>query len=457
MTRSDNYYTKKRIWVLGLGASGKGAVRFLLGQGADVVGVDRNDDGSNWKDLELLGMRYCSEKKPFQGSCCDLLVASPGIAKNHPYYAKALELGIPIVGEVELASSALAKKKCVVVTGTNGKTSVTLLVAHVLKANNKPALALGNVGHDYALTQALHSGELAKAEYAVVELSSFQLETIRSPFAKCGVLLNITPDHLDRYESMQAYAEAKLRLSLAIREGGDFFIEERCLNAYGKAIASMRPLSYGYHPSSFLYCDEESLHINASCRSGHESLPAKMPLPHALKGKRSHHGENFMAAYLLCRSLGIDYADFIKGYESFSSPSHRIEFVRTLDGISYYDDSKGTNIDAVMRAVETLPGRILLIAGGVDKGASYLPWADAFKGKVKAICALGQAAAKIEEELLPFFTIERVVSLKMAVWRSRELAVAGDTILLSPGCASYDMFKDYSERGRLFQQLVWAL
>jgi UDP-N-acetylmuramoylalanine--D-glutamate ligase len=441
----------KRVIVLGLGVSGLSAAQFLLKRGAHVVGIDRNTElpKSNPTAAFLCqqGMIFVPERDPIDLSQFDVLVVSPGIEPAHPLYQAAEKYGMEIMGEIELACREL-NKTCLGVTGTNGKTTVTLLVTHILQKAGIKAEALGNLG--LPLTAA-HD----ETEVFVVELSSFQLETLSARCLDAAVILNITPDHLDRYPSLNDYALAKLNIRKNLKSEGRLFIEDRCLKEFGHLLyhglhQTSRDCcySYGYSSSDKIYTDTHRVY--------RDGIPA-FELPSALQGRRSHDVENIMAAYALCHTLGISSRDFLNALASFQKPSHRIEFVKTVSGIHYYDDSKGTNIDAVIRAVEGFRSNIILIAGGVDKGFPYTPWIAAFHNQVSAVCAIGQSKEKIAKDLEGHLPVTLCHDLEEAVQQATRLANPGDNILLSPGCSSFDMFKDYAHRGQEFQRIVNAL
>lgn len=436
----------KQALVIGLGISGKSAASFLLDRGAFVVGCDRNEAlPSSDPEVSALcqrGLTFTSEGRMKSAQGFDCVVLSPGVPPSHPCCATARELGIEVIGEIELACREISQK-CVGVTGTNGKTTVTLLVEHVLKESGRNAKALGNVGTP--LTSAISHSGMCKEEMLVIELSSFQLDTLESVFLDAAVLLNITPDHLDRYGTMEAYAASKIAIGGRIKPGGAFFVEEKCYRDFMPLFPMMKVQLYGYSDKCGIYTDMKSLFSNGA---------RVCALPETLQGKRSHDVENFMAAYALCSVAGVSAEQFVNAYATFKKPSHRIEHVRTVSGIQFYDDSKGTNVDAVIRAVERFDGGVVLIAGGVDKGFPYSSWADAFKGKVKAIFAIGQAKDRIRSDLEDRIPVSLFADMQQAVIAAATIARKGDTVLLSPGCSSYDMFKDYAHRGREFQRIV---
>ena len=372
----------------------------------------------------------------------DAIVLSPGVPPTHPLCIQAENAGIPMIGEVELALREL-KIPCIGITGTNGKTTVTLLTTHILNACGKKAMALGNVG--VPLADAIDTLDEKHCEIAVVELSSFQIDTLHLPCLDVAALLNITPDHLDRYGTMEAYALSKARISVLLKPSGTLYLNEECEHEFPNLFKLSRIELYGYTPTCTIRAKEGTIYNEGTLAF---TLPEKYNRP------RSHDSENIMAAFALVQRFGVTGEQFLAALETFEKPRHRIEFVKQVKGVDFYDDSKGTNIDAVTRAVETLQGQIILIAGGVDKGAPYVPWIPVFKGKVRAICAIGQASAKILGELGGHYPVTVHATLDEAVRHAFTSARPGDQILLSPGCSSYDMFRDYAHRGEEFQRIV---
>lgn len=439
----------KRVLVLGLGISGQSAVQFLLKRKVAVVGVDRNPElaKSNEKVAALChqGMVFAHESRIQDLTEFDFIVVSPGVPSIHPLYSQAIEQGIEVVGEIELACREITQK-CLAVTGTNGKTTVTLLTTHVLQSAGIKAKALGNVG--IPLTAAVDAAADDKTDVFVIELSSFQLETLSQRFIDAGVLLNITPDHLDRYSSMEEYALAKIEMEKNLKDGGKFFVEAKCLKDFQKLFKNYHCYSYGYSSSDYLYTDLQDVYCEGK---------KVFSLPEGYCGKRTHDVENMIAAYALCSTQSISPEVFLKGFASFRKPSHRIEFVKTINGVHFYDDSKGTNIDAVVRAVEGMNGNVVLIAGGVDKGFPYTSWINAFGDKVKAVCAIGQSKEKIKKDLGQYIPVTLFTSFEEAIGHAASLAKTGENVLLSPGCSSFDMFKDYAHRGQEFQRIIHAL
>lgn len=403
----------RKALVLGLGVSGRAAEALLEKLGWSVQGFDDR----------------LPETHPIDWASLDLVVVSPGVSPEHLVYREAIAQRVPIIGEAELALSQLTgKHQMVAVTGTNGKTTVTLLVAHVLNWVGKKACAVGNVGtalSEYALSA---KGE----EILVVELSSYQLETLKVQAFDAAVILNITPDHLDRYASMKEYAVAKCRLGLLLKPSAPFFVHPQ-----------VRTLLHS--------CGIEALASHGSSEYVESFLPVKY------REMEKHDADNVRAALALCRVLSVEEGAFFEAFEAFKKPPHRIEFVREVGGVQFFDDSKGTNVDAVLCSVRAMKGPVILIVGGVDKGGSYSVWKEPFTGKIKQMIALGQAAPKIVEELKGDFQIQQVASLEEAVDRAFAAAAPGDCVLLSPACSSYDMFRDYVHRGEVFRKKVLSI
>lgn len=436
----------KKVLVIGLGISGLSAALFLQKQHSFVHAVDKSIEALKNKDEVIAlcqnGMTIASDDETLDLSGFDLVVVSPGIPKSHHLYAGAKAAGIEVIGEIELGCRS-ALQPMIGITGTNGKTTVTLLVAHVLNFAGKKARPIGNVG--IPLTREIALSNLD--EILVAELSSYQLETLTCKVFDAGAILNITPDHLDRYKGMQEYAEAKFHLKDCLKNGAPLYIEEKAMKEFGTLLKGFSAKTYGYGIDCSTKTDLASLSVDAS----------KCPLPASLQGFCSHDLENVMAASSICMHFGVSLQDFFKAYRTFKKPSHRIEFVCSINGISYYDDSKGTNIDAVVRAVERMQGSVVLIAGGVDKGAAYTPWISAFQNKVDHICAIGQAAEKIKDQLGSAMPVHVCTTLEEAVKCAAYLAKPGQSVLLSPGCSSFDMFRDYVHRGEQFQSFVRQL
>jgi len=399
-----------KVIVLGYGVSGKASAALLRAQGIDVIAIDRNPSENVFLDRPDFPLEGVSQ-----------VVRSPGIAPSHPIVARALAQSIEVVGETELAFRFL-KNRAIGITGTNGKTTVTLLVEHVLNVSGIQARAVGNIG--VALSEYLLAPD--PNDLLVIELSSFQLETLNEKKLQAAVYLNLTPDHLDRYSSMEAYAAAKAKIQDCSHK---LFVSDQVANEYGHL------LKPGFH----LF--EHKLKETIASISWLEYIQLGAP-----------ERQNVQAAEALCAEFGVGKKQFLEALKQFKKPHHRIEWIGEMGGVHYINDSKGTNVDAVLHAIDLFKGPVVLIAGGVDKGASYAPWIEKFQGIVKKIIAYGQAASKMEGELASFFPFEKVDKFECAFNRASAAAVRGDCVLLSPGCSSYDQFPNYEYRGDAFRK-----
>lgn len=414
----------KEALVIGLGVSGKASAKLLLAKGFSVTAVDRRFETLKTAPdvLELMqnGLKIASDEEIFSLASIALAVSSPGIDPSHPLLQKIKDAGIELIGEIELAFRYLPNRCVLGVTGTNGKTTTVLLTAHILNASGKKAAAVGNVG------AALSGYCLApdKEEILVVELSSFQLENLAlAPYFDAALIVNITPNHLNRHASMKEYAGAKLRIAYCLKSGGPLFLSKQVQNDYH--------LDGTVFDSGFLDAADEK--------------NVRLGFPEWL---------NVAAARALTSFCSVSESAFHTALKTFRKPPHRIEWVAEIDGVAYYNDSKASNVEAVIHAMNLFSGPVILIAGGVDKGSSYSPWIPSFQGKVKKIAVFGQAAQKIEQELGAVFSVERVSTLEEALQAARRQAKPGDTVILSPGCSSYDQFANYEERGERFKRMI---
>jgi len=401
-----------KILVIGYGISGKSAAALLKAQGHEVVVVDKKSDHlpRDSEDFPLVGFSQ--------------VILSPGIPLTHPLVQKALRMGIEVIGEIELGARFL-HNRCFGITGANGKTTTVLLTAHILNAAGKKAHALGNVGE--SLTGYVLGAKVD--DILIIELSSFQLETLHTRFLDAALVLNITPNHLDRYPSMQSYAEAKARIRDCLKKGGELFVSDQVMKEFSSLFQGAKDFE--------------------------KEVAPKLKLSYTQLGMPSK--QSAQAAYLLCKRCGVTDVEFLHGLQTFRKPPHRIEWVAEIDGVSYYNDSKSSNVHSVMHAVERLEGPLVLIVGGLHKGSSYLPWVNPFRGKVKKVIAYGQAAPLMELELrgeLPFQKVDRFAD---AVKLAHMDAKKPETVLLSPGCSSYDQFTSYEHRGEEFKRLVKEL
>lgn len=436
-------YQSLNVLVIGLGLSGRAAAAFLLKRGARVHGVDRDREllatHAEIQNLYKQGFSASLENEPLDVCSFGLVVVSPGVPPTNPCYASALASGIPIIGEMELACRHMAQR-CFGITGSNGKTTTTMLVTHALNQSGKKARALGNIGTP--MTAVLDDCD---DEILIIELSSWQLETLSAKVFDAGAILNITPNHLDRHKTMQAYAGAKINLKNCLKPHAPLFMGKACREEFASLLEGFEAKSFGFDSACSVYSDRFRVFLDGK---------SAFELPPEFQGKATHDVENMMAAYALCQVAGVSGDAFLSSLATFRKPPHRIEFVKKIDGVAYYDDSKGTSIVAVEKAVTALEGPIHLIAGGVHKGASYAPWRETFSGRVSHIYAIGQAANQIKGDLGDLLPVELHGSLKEALDSAAKRARPGENVLLSPGCSSYDMFKDYNHRGDEFKRLV---
>lgn len=412
------------VAILGFGVSGQAVFEYFKKQGAHITVINRTP-------LALDVTTHLDSAEP-DLTGIDLLVKSPGVSPSHPWVQQAHAQKIPVVGEIDLALQELQKrgKTLLGITGSNGKTTTTLFTTHVLECAHQKVCAAGNIG------TPLLSLIQEEADVFVIELSSFQIEQlILAPYFDAVALLNITPNHLDRYSSLEEYAHAKLRLQYCLKEDGRFICNELIAKTYGPFTKT--PL--------ILDEREKTLETILSLR-----------YRDALKYFCKHDVQNLAAGYLLSQPLCED-ALFWKAVTTFKKPPHRVEWVRALNGVRYINDSKATSVDAVTKAVESIPGPILLIAGGVDKGGAYSDWIPLFREKVKKVIAMGPAAARMVEELKGSVPLEVVPTLEAGFMCAQREAVAGDTVLLAPACSSYNEFRGFEERGDRFKALVWGV
>lgn len=417
---------KSKVLVLGAGISGRAAAAFLLSRGHSVIAVDQKANELREKsELQHLfdeGLEIVSDYS-FTADEISQVILSPGVPPTHPLVRSAKEKKIEVIGEVELAFRYMSNR-CIGITGSNGKTTTVLLTAHVLNKAGIKARALGNVG--IGLSSYLLDPD--PQEILVVELSSFQLETLQAKRLDIAAILNITPNHLDRHSSMQEYAAAKISIQNCLKEAGKMIISKKVADQYGAFFRKYE-----------IYDEEE----NIALTSNFEYI--KMGAPEWM---------NCKAAFSIVKEFGIAKEKFDEALKEFRKPPHRIEWVAEIDKVVYYNDSKSSNIDSVMHAVRLLEGPIILIVGGTDKGSSYFPWIDCFQGKVKRIIAYGLAASKIEAEIGSVFPFNKVGPFEEAVRYAKEAAVENDTVLLSPGCSSYDQFRSFEHRGDEFKKIV---
>jgi len=436
--------------VVGLGRSGIAAAALCAARGARVTVTDKRPAAELAAALAQLPASVAHElgghrRETFLGS--DLIVLSPGVPEI-PELAAARAASVEITGELELASQFVSAT-IVAITGTNGKSTTTTLVGEMLRATGRPTFVGGNLGEP--LAEAVGTPAAATGGFCVVEVSSFQLETVGTFHPRVAVLLNITPDHLDRYDGLDGYAAAKARV-FAAQTADDFAVVNFDDPLAVRASAAARSRRDGFSIVQSLATGAWLGGPLMLKLANHppESYPADLPW---LLGQR-HNQANALAALLAARLAGASPAEARAGLLAFRPLSHRMELVVDADGITYYDDSKGTNVGAVVAALDGFPRRVVLIAGGRDKGGDYAPLAEALGRVGRAAILIGEAADKMQAAFDGVLPIERAATLEAAVEAARRLARPGDAVVLSPACSSFDMFRDYAHRSEVFRGAV---
>jgi UDP-N-acetylmuramoylalanine--D-glutamate ligase len=444
----------KRVLVVGLGKSGLAAAHFLKGRGARVTVSDARPATLIAELSDLLDQGFMVEAGShglltFRRQ--DLIVVSPGVPMSTPVLTQVRAMGAHIIGELELGVEFL-QGQVVGITGSNGKTTTTTLLGEILKAAGKPTLVGGNIG----LPVTALVDESTPESWSVIEVSSFQLETVETFRPRIAVVLNITPDHLDRHGSFATYAATKARIT-EFQTAEDFLVlngedkQTQMVAAKTKAqiywFSGRRPIKQGafVHGESIFFVPRE----------GAKAEPVMPVAEISLAG--AHNVENVLAAVCVARLAGAESETIRGAVRAFKAVEHRLEFVREVAGVRYYNDSKATNVDATMKAMEAFAGGIHLILGGKDKDSDYRVMAALVRERVKTVITIGSAAEKIARQLDGVVKIEAAETLARAVAFAHETAVAGDTVLLAPACSSFDQFENYEQRGRVFKELVAAL
>lgn len=443
----------RRVLVVGLGRSGVAASRLLVRNNARVTATDRSPwDALSAEARELAALGIKIETGGHSTGTflsADLIILSPGVPKGIDPLIRAKENGIKIISEVELAYQLL-DAPLIAVTGSNGKSTTTTLVGEILKAKGDRVFVGGNLGTP--LTEYLLSG--GGADCVAAELSSFQLETIGDFRPSVSILLNISPDHMDRYPGMREYAEAKFRIfenqtadDFAIINGDEPWSTEVSKRFRGKMIVFSRRRKV----KNGVFAEEGRLVSNMNGRQ--ETLCEISEI--GIKGV--HNLENSMAAAAAALLRGCTPEIIARTLRAFPGLEHRLEFVREIGGVKYINDSKGTNVGAVIKSIEGFNEPILLIAGGRDKGSDFSLLRPLIQEKVKRLILIGEAGEKLRRAAGDLTTTIHAGSMEEAVHIARKEAAKGDVVLLSPACASFDMFKNFEDRGRIFKEIVWKL
>lgn len=442
----------KNVVVMGAGKSGIAATELILEKNGTVILYDENkelDVEAVASKLEHKGAKIlCGEFPEELLAKTDYLVMSPGIPVDTEFVEKFRKRNIPVWGEIELAYT-YAKGKLLAITGTNGKTTTTALVGHILEDFYGKSFVVGNIGNPYT-TAALQMEDDA---VTVAEVSSFQLETIHAFHPKVSAILNITPDHLNRHHTMENYTACKFAITRNQTK------EDVCVLNYEDEIT--RGLGDKCTASVLYFSSKQVLEEGYYYKDNtiYEALDGNhRPLLdiREMKLLGIHNVENVMAAIAMTAAFDVPMESILSSVKSFQAVEHRIEYVRTVDGVDYYNDSKGTNPDAAIKGIQAMNRRTVLIGGGYDKDSTYDEWIENFDGKVSWLVLLGQTKEKIAAcaKAHGFENIIMVESLEEALLVCREKAKPGEAVLLSPACASWGMFPNYEVRGNLFKELV---
>jgi len=443
----------KRVLVVGLGKSGVASALFVKARGARVTVSDAKPQGELKAEIPMLLEHGIAVEtgghgeRTFQGQ--DLIVVSPGVRVDAPLLVQARSLGEKVIGEVELAAQFFPGG-IVAITGSNGKTTTTTLAGEIVAAGGYPTVVGGNIG-----TPAISLVEAARPDTIVVlEVSSFQLETIQTFRPRIAVVLNVTPDHLDRHRTFAAYADAKARI-FENQTPEDFAVlnedDPTCVELAARTRAQVFWFSRKKEVKQGAYVSERRILFRDASGQREVMLVSEIPL------KGLHNVENVLAAVSVGALLRCAPEKVRQAVREFKAVEHRLEFVANVQGVDYYNDSKATNVDATIKALESFPANIHLILGGKDKGSDYSILNDLLRERVKRVYTIGAAAGKIESQIKGAAEIVHAQTLENAVHKAADAAQAGDVVLLAPACASFDQFRSYEHRGKVFKGVVSAL
>ena len=442
----------KRVLVVGLARTGVATALFCAARGAHVTATDarpENEIGEAIAPLRSAGVRL--ELGGHQESTFleqDLVVPSPGVPADASMLQAARAKGVTIWSEVELADRFL-NGRMIGITGSNGKTTTTSLIEHILRNAGFSTILAGNIGTPLIA----HVEQSSDSTITVAELSSFQLELIETFRPNISVFLNLTPDHLDRHHTLQEYGRAKARIFENQTES-----DSAVLNADDPATTPLAPAK----AHVYWFSRKQRVAQGAFVRENEiifrhdgdeEAILKLQDIP--LVG--AHNVENVLAAVTAARLAGAEPAAIAKGVRSFAGVEHRLEFVAEIGGVRYYNDSKATNVDATLKALDAFPGRILIVLGGKDKGSDYTLLQKPLRQKAILTLLIGAASEKIEQQVTGSVAIERAGTIERAVEIASHAARPGDVVLLAPACASFDQFQDFEHRGRVFKELVHQL
>jgi UDP-N-acetylmuramoylalanine--D-glutamate ligase len=442
----------KKVLVVGLARTGIATALFCSERGAHVTATEERPEAEMAEaaaKLRAAGVALeLGGHRPDTFVHQDLIVPSPGVSPTMPVLAAARAIGVPVWSEIELAWRFL-RGRLICVTGSNGKTTTTSLIGHILETARLPVQVAGNIGTPLISRVDISSD----TSFTVVEASSFQLELISAFRPDIAVLLNITPDHLDRHGSTEAYGAAKARVfeNQTAEDAAVINADDAVAPQYAPAEPRVLWFSRMKRVASGCYLRGDEIVFRCD---GVESVLVERKMI-GLRG--AHNIENVLAAAAAARLAGAEPAAIAEGVRTFAGVEHRIEYVATISGVEYFNDSKATNVDATLKALDAFPGNVLVILGGKDKGSDYRILRQSLRSRARKALLIGSAANKIEADLGGVIPVERAETLARAVELASRSAQPGDTVLLAPACASFDQFENYEHRGRVFKQLVREL
>ncbi len=459
MIRGSNYRRSlagKKVLVVGLGKSGKAAVKALNDAGA-IVSIQ---DASTADKLDTQFLQYIQneEMRTFLGTepddvtAYEMFVMSPGVPTDLPFIQEAIKKNVEVIGEIELAYR-ISESNFIAITGTNGKTTTTSLVGQIFEAAGRNTSVVGNIGNPVIAEAA----DAKEDHWMITEVSSFQLETIKEFRPHVSAILNITPDHLNRHKTMEAYESTKARIT-ENQTKEDYFVYNMDDSIVGNIAlgskATTVPFSINGEIRAGAYVDDTSIIVKGIDGSKHLICDSS-----DLRIIGTHNIENVLAAAAICYFAGIEVSAIAQGIRNFAGVEHRIEFCGRVDDVDYYNDSKGTNTDAAIIALKALENNIILIAGGDGKQQDFSELAAMFEGRVKSLILLGRDAQIIEDAARAkgFENIYRCKDMPECVRKAAEIAKPDDKVLLSPACASWDMYDNFEQRGRHFKNCIKEL
>jgi UDP-N-acetylmuramoylalanine--D-glutamate ligase len=444
----------KKVLVVGLGKSGLAAALFLRRRGAQVTVSELRSAQALSKEIPSLLEAGILVEAGGHGLLTfrrqDLIVVSPGVPMSTPELVQVRTLGLPIIGELELAARFL-QGNVLAITGSNGKTTTTTLCGEIFSAGGFETLVAGNIG--LPVIEVVDQSK--PGSWTVLEVSSFQLETTQSFHPRIAVILNITPDHLDRHGTFENYRAMKEKI-FANQTAEDFLILNGDDPVAQQAASRARAQIFWFSRSKIVRCGAFVMNGMVVFRASEQAKPIPVVPLADIPLKGEHNVENVLAAVCAACVANIPAEAIARAVSSFHAVEHRLEFVTSIQGVDYYNDSKATNVDATAKAIASFPGNIHLILGGKDKDSDYTKLNVLLRERVKTVYTIGAAAEKIEGQIAGVTKVIRAGNLEAAVDQAATRAEAGDVVLLAPACSSFDQFENYEQRGRVFKKAVMA-